>query len=268
MVKTIQYSVLALFFAMSSTHVYGQTDKLNQFWNEYAFTKDLSEKWVVELDAGLTSSSVPENDNIFYGIIQVYLRGWAHYYPAERWKLSFFYAYYLNENVPELDQDQAPEYRFAFQATYSLLKHRRINVNLRARVEDRNIKNQNLIFEAVERFRFQVKAVCPINAPKIEKNVIYAFTSDELYFKTRSEVSGGEVFDRNRFTAGFGYMPTKDIQIEISYANEVLPRPTTDKVYNALQLNITFNNFFTNVFKPYKRQKTAVDDAAPSGGGG
>jgi hypothetical protein len=267
MVKTAQYS-LGLFLAMICMPLYAQTEVFNQFWNEYAFTHDLSEKWVAELDAGITTSSVPHDDNIFYGFTQFYARGWIHYYPANRWKVSFFYAYYYNENVPELNQNRAPEYRFAFQATYNLLKHRRINVNLRGRFEDRNIENDVGVVEAVERFRFQARAVCPINKPKIEVNTLYAFISNELYFKTKSEISGDEIFDRNRATLGLGYNATKDFQIEISYANEYLPRSGTDKVYNALQVNVTFNNFLSNVLKPFRREKTAVDDGAPSGGGG
>lgn len=248
--------------------LYAQTDNLNQFWNEYTFTHDLSDKWVAELNMGLTSSSVPEDDNIFYGIIQVYGRAWVHYYPADRWKVSFSYAHYLNKNVPELDQIKAPEYRFTFQATYNLLKHHRINVNLRARIEDRNIKNEELMYEAVERFRFQVKAVCPINGTKIEEDILYAFASDELYFKTKSEISGDENFDRNRATIGLGYSFTKDFQLEVSYANEYLPRSGTDKVYNALQINVVFNNFLANALKPFKRKKASVDSGAPAGSGG
>ncbi|MHA3789207.1 DUF2490 domain-containing protein [Flavobacterium hauense] len=260
--------IFTILFIVTGFSVYSQTETLNQFWNEYAFTRDLSEKWVAELDAGLTTSGVPDENTIFYGFTQFSFRGWIHYYPASRWKLSFFYAYYYNENVPELNQNKAPEYRFAFQATYNLLKHRRINVNLRGRFEDRNIKTDAGIYESVERFRFQARAVCPINKPKIESNTLYGFVSDELYFKTKSQISGSDNFDRNRATIGLGYKASNDFQIEISYANEYLPREGNDKVYNALQVNVTFNNLLPNTFKHFKRKETAVDDGAPSGGGG
>lgn len=268
MAKILKYIIHILLPILSITSATAQTDVLNQFWNEYAFTHDLSEKWVAEMDAGITTSGVPENNNIFHGFTQFYVRGWIHYYPANRWKLSFFYAYYYNENVPELEQSRAPEYRFAFQVTYNLLKHRRINVNLRGRFEDRNIENEAGIFESVERLRLQGRAVCPINKSKIEVNTLYVFVSNELYFKTRSDISGNDIFDRNRATLGLGYSASKDFQVEVSYANEYLPRAGTDKIYNALQVNITFNNFLSNLLKPFMRQKTDVDDGAPSGGGG
>lgn len=259
--------ILMICMALGSP-VFGQTEKLQQFWNEYAFTRDLTERWVAELDIGLNSSGVPEHNTIFYGFTQFSARAWIHYYPGDRWKLSFFYAYYYNVNVPELNQNQAPEYRFALQATYNLLKHDRLNVNLRARFEDRNIQNEEGIFEAVERFRFQGRAVYPINRDKIDKNTLYAFLSDEIYFKTESEISGKEFFDRNRVTLGLGYKASKDFQIEVSYANEYLPRSGVDKLYNALQVNVTFNNLLSKAIKPFKRKEASVDDGAPSGGGG
>lgn len=49
-----------------------QTDELYQFWNEYIFTRDLSQKWVVEFDAGLVSSNTTTDTNIFHNITQVY----------------------------------------------------------------------------------------------------------------------------------------------------------------------------------------------------
>lgn len=266
--RFLSYIIGFVLLTVSNTSALAQTETLNQFWNEYAFTRDLSEKWVAELDAGLTTSGIPTDNTIFYEFTQFSARTWIHYYPAERWKVSFFFAYYYNEDVPELNQNKAPEYRFALQATYNLLKHQRININLRGRFEDRNIKTDAGIYESVERFRFQARGVCPINKPKIMENTIYAFVSDELYFKTKSQISGDENFDRNRATVGLGYKATKDFQIEVSYANEYLPRSGTDKVYNALQINVTFNNLLSNTFKHFKRKETAVDDGAPSGGGG
>lgn len=38
------------------SEIHSQSEDLHQFWNEYAFTKDLSQNWVLEIDAGLSSS--------------------------------------------------------------------------------------------------------------------------------------------------------------------------------------------------------------------
>lgn len=157
----MKYKMCFLLLAISLSF-YSQTDKRNQFWNEYDFTKDLSQKWVLQLDAGFVSSSTPEDSDIFHNITQIYVRGWAHYYPSQRWKVSVFYAYYSNQNVPELNQKKAPEFRTAVQATYNLLRSPEFKVNLRARIEDRHIENDDDYLEAVERFRFQIRGVCPV----------------------------------------------------------------------------------------------------------
>lgn len=255
----MKYSICFLLL-LNTAYVSSQTDNLNQFWNEYAFTKDLSQNWVVELNTGFTSSSTPEDSNVFHGITQFYLRGWAHYYPGDRWKLSVFYSYYLNKNVPELNQTKAPEWRSAFQLTYSLLKENRIKVNLRLRLEDRHLHNEDSYFESVERLRFQVKSVYPITDINIHKGVVYSFAADELFFKTNSEVSGPENFDRNRLTLGLGYSFANDLQIEVSYNNEIMPRKEEDKFVNAVQVKLIFNNFLPDLIKTIKRNKKAVDE--------
>lgn len=258
MIKNIYLVILLL----SSSYLYSQTDKLNQFWNEYAFTKDLNQKWALELNIGLSSSSTPEDTNIFRNLTQVYGRGWVHYYPADRWKLSFFYAYFYNKNVPELNQEEAPEYRSAIQVTYNLFKHQRMTVNLRGRFEDRHLEAGGANFEAVQRFRFQIKGVYPLHKFTVNENPVYIFASDEVFFKTKSEVSGPDFFDRNRATIGIGVPINKDTQVEISYANEIMPREPNNQLVNAVQLNLIFNNFLPNLIKSFTRAKTPVDDGA------
>lgn len=101
-----------------------QTEQHSQFWNEYAFVKNLHKDWSLEADIGVTSSSTPEDNSMFYGIIQFYVRGWAHYYAGDRWKLTAGYSVVYNRNVPELNQKEAPELRTSLQATYIVLKKR------------------------------------------------------------------------------------------------------------------------------------------------
>lgn len=250
-------SCLILLFAI--TNSIAQDTKYNQFWSEYAFTRDLSETWALEADIGLTSSSVPLNNNPFYGIIQFYFRGWAHYFPNEKWKLSVFYAYYYNKNVPELSQRKAPEFRSAIQATYYILRGRS-KLSTRLRIEDRHLQNEALFFEAVQRFRIQAKYVYPFKGQTIKKDVLYGFASDELFFKTKSDISGPDNFDRNRFTIGLGYALTESIQMELSYANEVLPRDLRKEIFNAVQVNVIFTDFLASMKKAPEREKRAIDD--------
>jgi hypothetical protein len=257
--RSFNLKICYLLLIIGGNPVQAQTDKLNQFWNEYDFTKDLSQKWVLQLDAGFVTSSTPEDSDIFHNITQFYIRGWAHYYPSEKWKVSVFYAYYSNQNVPELNQRKAPEFRTAIQATYSLLQSSQLKINLRARIEDRHIENDDHYLEAVERFRFQVKAVCPVTTFGLKTKAMYVFASDELFFKTKSQVSGPDLFDRNRASLGLGFTLIENIQIEVAYANEIMPRDPTNKMVNAFQVKGIFNNFFPTLIKSFKRNKNAVD---------
>lgn len=255
--KRIRIFIVLLLLSFLKMHA--QTDELNQFWNEYAFTKDLCQKWALELNIGLTTSSVPQDNGIFYHLTQVYGRGWAHYRPDDRWKISFFYAYFFNKNVPELNQNEAPEIRMAAQGMYRLLKEGKWKVNLRGRFEDRHLLNENGYFEAVMRFRFQGRAVYSFTNNDVGKNALYVFVSDELFFKTKSQVSGPDLFDRNRATIGLGYSLTDDIQLEVSYANEIMPRNPVNQLVNAIQVNITFNNFLPNLIKSMTPKKTILE---------
>jgi len=252
-------TILACFLLLAGKS-FAQDQDYNQFWNEFSFTRDLNQKWSLEANLGLTTSSIPDKDDPFNSFTQFYFRAWAHYYPGTKWKLSAFYAYFYNYNVPELNQRKAPEFRSALQATYYAIKARG-RVNFRFRYEDRHLQNDSLYFEAVSRFRLQAKFVYPITGHKIEKEVLYGFASEEVFFKTKSDISGPDFFDRNRFTIGLGYAFTNDIQFEASYANEILPRDGRRDLYHALQVNVIFTNFLSSVKKAFVRDKTAIDDS-------
>lgn len=246
-------------FITISLNQYAQTNELNQFWNEYAFTKDLRQQWALELNIGLTTSSTADDNDIFYNLTQVYGRGWVHYRPDARWKTSFFYAYYYNKNVPELNQRETPEYRMAVQGIYRLLKEGKCKLNLRGRFEDRHLHNEDGYYEAVMRFRFQFKTVYYFTNNENTKDAFYSFISDELFFKTKSQVSGPNFFDRNRATIGLGYFFTDNIQVEVSYANEIMPREPVNQLVNAFQLNVTFNDFLPNLIKSITPKKTILE---------
>lgn len=126
---------------LAQLQVYCQSKKLHQFWNEYAFTKDLTLQWAVEIDVGLRAATAPSDSHIFH-IAQLYMRPWVHYYPSQRWKLSVFYAYFQNKLVEELNKEKGFELRSALQCTYILLDKNRFKLNLRGRFEDRHLKKR------------------------------------------------------------------------------------------------------------------------------
>jgi len=252
MIRKIVPALCLLVFA--GTVTYSQTAHYNQFWNEFAFSHSFKNKFSTELNLGQSYTSTEGSKNIFFASSQVYVRGWVHYYASARWKLSYFFSYFYNKYVPEIDQREYPELRSALQGVYYLHK---VNYTLlaRFRTEDRHILNNAGYYEGVYRFRTQMKFIYPFNNRIIRQGVIYGLCSDELFFKTASNVTGDSFFDRNRLTIGAGYSITDDTQVELTYANEFLPRNPVNEMYNALQVNVSFNNLFENLGKKIFRHK-------------
>lgn len=257
-VYKIVFNKLSLIVAvlLTATINYGQTTKYNQFWGEVQFNRTLSEKWSTELNIGTSYSSTESSPNLFNQNTQRSLRGWAHYYLSPRWKLSSFVAYYNNKDVPEIGQFQSPEWRFALQGIYYFHKTG-YTLSTRLRTELRHMKNQDDTFENVLRYRQQIKYIKPINSKVLREGVIYAIASDEVFLKSGTKVTGQSFFDRNRLNIGAGYLFTEDTQIELTYANEYLPRNDNNQIVNAVSLTLTFNNLLKNINKKISHKPEA-----------
>ncbi|MFH6969661.1 DUF2490 domain-containing protein [Flavobacterium sp. FlaQc-28] len=257
-VYKIIFNKLSLIVAvfLTATINYGQTTKYNQFWGEVQFNRALSEKWSTELNIGTSYSSTESSPNIFDQNTQRSLRGWAHYYLSPRWKLSSFVAFYNNKDVPEIGQFQSPEWRFALQGIYYFHKTG-YTLSTRLRTELRHMKNQDDTFENVLRYRQQIKYIKPINSKVLREGVVYAIASDEIFLKSGTKVTGQSFFDRNRLNIGAGYLFTEDTQIELTYANEYLPRNDNNQIVNAVSLTLTFNNLLKNINKKFLHKSEA-----------
>jgi hypothetical protein len=242
--------ILFFFLGCISLRVNAQTEKYKQFWNEFQFTRTISDKWVTEINLGGSFSNTPLENNIFKTNIQRTARIWAHYYLSPRWKLSSFLAYYHNKDVPDIGQYASPEWRFALQGIYYIHKIG-YTLSTRMRGELRYIRNEDLIYDQVYRYRQQLKFLKPINSQLLRKGVFYFVSSDEIFIKSKAKTTGLSFFDRNRFTSGAGYIVTDDLQLELTYVNEYMPRNNYNQIYHALSLAVTFNNFLSNLKKKF-----------------
>lgn len=247
--------LFALLFVININ--YAQTKSYGQFWNEIKFNRSINEKWSAELDLGANYSSTETSSNIFQNNVQRSLRGWGHYYLTPRWKLSSSVAYYNNKDVPEIGQFKSPEWRFSLQGIYYFHKTG-YTLSTRMRVELRHMRNGDNEYENVIRYRQQIKYIQPINSKILREGVVYGIASDELYFKSGTKVTGQSFFDRNRLNVGAGYLITDNIQAELTYVNELLPRNGNNKIVNAASLNVTFNNLLQNIRKKISEKKEAA----------
>ena len=96
----------------------------------------------------------------------------------------------------------------------------------------------------------------------MRQGVVYFLTAEELLLKPDAKTEGITFFDRNRFEIGGGYLITDNLQVELAYLNEFVPRDDKNDLYNALELTLTLNNLLPNLKKhifPKKEEEKLTD---------
>jgi hypothetical protein len=237
--------MMVLLLSICSLRANAQNKDYTQLCNEIQFARTINDKWGAELWLGSCFSNTPTNSKFLSTNIQKYIFGWVHYYHSPRWKFSASLAYLNNKDVPDIGQYYSPEWRLTLQGTYYFHKLG-YTLSTRMRGELRYIMNEEGVFEDKYRYRQMIKYLRPLNSKVLKKGTIYGFTDDEIFLKPNAKTSGLNFFDRNRFDIGGGYLFTENIQVELAYSNEFLPRDNGNEIYNAINLTLTFNNFISN----------------------
>jgi hypothetical protein len=236
-------TILFLFLLLSSIRVKAQTTSFSQLGNELQFSRTINDKWASEIYLGGTFSSTPEETRVLKTNIQRYIFVWAHYYLSPRWKLTSSLGYCYNKDVPDIGQYFSPEYRLTLQGIYYIHKTG-YTLFTRMRGELRYMMNAEGAFEDKYRYRQMIKLMKPINSQVLRDGVFYFLTTEELLFKANAKTKGVNFLDRNRFEIGGGYMISDDLQVELTYVNEFIPRDTGNELYNIVALTVTINNLF------------------------
>jgi hypothetical protein len=236
-------SLLILFLFSFSLSINAQTTSYTQLANELQFSHAINDKWAAEIYLGGTFSNTAEEARVLKTNIQRYVFGWAHYYLSPRWKLSSSLAYYYNKDVPDIGQYFSPEYRLTLQGIYYIHKTG-YTLLTRMRGEFRYMMNADGVFEDKYRYRQMIKYLKPINSNVLRQGVFYFLTTEELLFKPKAKTKGINFVDRNRFEIGGGYLISDDLQMELTYVNEFMPRDNGNELYNVISLTVTVNNLF------------------------
>lgn len=253
--------VIILSVMFLSLNVKAQTTSYTQLCNELQFSRAINDKWGTEVYLGGTFSNTPSDPRVLSTNIQRYVFIWAHYFYSPRWKFSSSLAYYNNKDVPDIGQYYSPEYRLSLQGVYYFHK---VGYTLmtRMRGEFRYIMNEDGVFEDKYRYRQMLKFVKPLNSQVLRKGVFYLLTTEELLFKPKAKTEGITFFDRNRFEIGGGFLITDDLQLELAYLNEFMPRDDRHEVYNAMEITLAVNNFLPRLKKrisPEKKEDKLTD---------
>ena len=244
--RIAQLFMICLFITTCYLTAGSQTTSYNQLCNEIQLARTINDKWVAEIYLGGTFSSTPSESRALQTNIQRYVSGWVHYYLSPRWKLTSGLAYYHNKDVPDIGQYFSPEWRLSLQGIYFIHKTG-FTLMTRMRGEFRFMMNEEGVYEDKYRYRQMIKYVQPLNGKMLRKGVVYLLATEELLFKPKAKTEGVTFFDRNRFEVGAGYLFTDNIQVELAYLNEFMPRDDFNEMYNALEITLTFNNPLTNL---------------------
>jgi hypothetical protein len=247
--RSCTQSILIILFAFFlSLSVKAQTSSYTQLCNELQFARSINDKWAIETFLGGTFSNTPSDPKVLSTNIQRYIFLWGHYFLSPRWKLSASFAYYNNRDVPDIGQYYSPEYRLTLQGTYYFHKTG-YTLLTRMRGEFRYMMNEEGVFEDKYRYRQMLKFVKPINSQVMRQGVVYFLTTEELLFKPNAKTEGLTFFDRNRFEIGGGFLITDNLQVELAYLNEFVPRDDGNELYNAMEITLTLNNLLPNLKK-------------------
>ena len=253
-VKGLAGILLILLVSISTK---AQNRSYSQLGNELQFARAINDRWAAELYLGGTFSNTPYESKVLKTNIQRYFFAWGHYYFSPRWKFSSSFAYYYNKDVPDIGQYFSPEYRLTLQGTYYIHKTG-YTLFTRMRGEFRYMMNSDSVFEDKYRYRQMIKFMKPLNSQVLRQGVFYFLSSEELFFKPDAKTSGITFFDRNRFEIGGGFLITDDLQIELTYVNEFMPRDNGNEIYNILAFTVTFNNLMPNLKKKLTSKSSAV----------
>jgi hypothetical protein len=231
-----------------SFYTLAQNTSYGQVCNEIQLARAINDKWAGEIYLGGAFSNTPTDPQLLSTNIQRYVMLWGHYYYSPRWKLSSSLAYFYNKDVPDIGQYFSPEYRLSLQGIYYFHK---IGYTLTTRIrgEFRLIMNEAGVYEDKYRYRQMIKYVKPLNSQVLRQGVFYFVATEELLFKPQAKEKGINFFDRNRLEIGGGYLINDDLQLELAYLNEFVPRDSGNQIYHALEVTLTFNNPFPNLKK-------------------
>lgn len=237
---------------------YAQSTSTTQFSNELRFARTLAKRWSGEIMFTSQWMQSPPADGLFDKYAEWSLGGWGHNYIAAKWRISLGAFYYHKLEISEPQQMKSNEIRFSGQGTY-YIKKIGYTITGRSRLEWRNVQDAESKYETILRLREQVKIVVPINSKSVRIGVFYGFAAEEVFIKTPSDVGGDEIFDRNRFEIGAGYVLTHDVTVELYYSNVFVPREN-NQVNSVFNLDFSFRNLAENIKKRFSPPPVSLPD--------
>lgn len=197
-------------------------------WYMYFFNTTFKESsW------GLQGDVQYRNWNIAGDLEQLLLRGGLTYKPKKaNVKLTLGYAN-ISTGSYGSSNSTFTENRIYQEALFPVQFGDRVYTNHRIRYEQRAIEGQSFR----TRYRYNLFLNVALNTAVIDKKTIYIALYNELFINGQRNIGNGntvEVFDRNRFYAGLGYVLKQGLNLQLGVMNQ-----TTDQWRkNQLQVSL------------------------------
>ncbi len=201
-------------------------------WYMYFFNTTFNESpWGVQGDVQF------RNWNIAGDLEQLLLRGGITYKPKKAdIKLTLGYGNITTGSYGS-DKSTSAESRIYQEALFSVQFGNRLYTNHRFRYEQRFVEGQDLR----TRYRYNLFLNIALNKAEMNKKTLYLAFYNELFINGQRSTGNGntvEIFDRNRFYAGLGYIIKEGLKIQFGVMNQ-----TTDN-WSKNQLQLSFHQKF------------------------
>jgi hypothetical protein len=198
-------------------------------WYMYFFNTTFKESpWGIQGDVQF------RNWNIAGDLEQLLLRGGVTYKPKKtNIKLTLGYGNVTTGSYGP-DKSTSSESRIYQEALFPVQFGNRLYTNHRFRYEQRFVEGQDLR----SRYRYNLFLNIALNKTEMDKKTVYLALYNELFINGQRSVGNGntvEIFDRNRFYVGLGYIIKKGLKIQLGVMNQ-----TTDN-WSKNQLQFSFH---------------------------
>ncbi|MDA8692608.1 DUF2490 domain-containing protein [Saprospiraceae bacterium] len=225
--KTIIILTLSIFLLPKSNHAQVNEDQLGA-WYMYFFNTTFNEsQW------GLQGDIQYRNFNIAGDLEQLLLRGGVTYSPKDaNIKLTLGYGN-ITTGTPGDDGSTSSESRIYQEALFPVKFGKRFYTNHRFRYEQRFVENQDFR----TRYRYNLFLNIPLNKSSMEEKTIYLALYNELFINGQRDIGDNrevEIFDRNRFYSGFGYIFKKGLKTQLA----IMKQSTDNVSKNQLQFSL------------------------------
>ncbi len=228
---------LVLFFSVS---VYAQNQsRPNQYGQWLVYTGDNK----ISKRIGIHSEIQLRNYLVENTVAQSLVRTGINWYIDPLVMITAGYGFfYTSPTRNYVNGSNVREHRI-WQQVITRHKTRAIFMEHRYRLEQRFIHNITKNTDTYDtRIRYRFQAIVPLYLLTPHLRHFFASANNEVFINLGRKVSG-QIFDRNRLYAGFGYQVSPKMNFQLGYMNHLISIPGVDKadIGHHLQFSISYN---------------------------